>query len=372
MLDRTDASDRRSSRTRGRAARCCLKRAACARRRLGDRTGSATCSKPQKRSHGNADHSTSYRVRQPGRATSWLRRLAAADDAFKTADHWADRFGRPTTSTGSPSNRPTRPTTQATGTTAQRALARIDTSSRSTDSAVRGTRGRMRLARGITEAALDDAASDHRTTQPRSATTSYLLRRSRAATRCATPPQGTQRRPLDACERFLDPWQAAGGIPSRAIELCEIAPMLADRRPSHRDPDAAQLLPEAMPLARRTPRSSPTSVTPTPPPSTSRSAANHSPPTPTCSPPAKPPTKDAPPTRIGTPRRCSRSPSGRARRSTSAAPRRSSKPAPSQPSAERGRSTPPPPNSRTAYSGRSHTVGLRVESTLAEALHGAR
>ena len=117
------------------------------------------------------------------------------------------------------------------------------------------TRGRIRLARGDTEARSTDAAGHRRyatSTQQRRAhfyarprPGSALSRRRRAATAGA----------LQACERFLDTLaRDSDGMTARAIDLCEIAPSSPPPSRHHEIRTRRATPPRSKPLARRPPR----------------------------------------------------------------------------------------------------------------------
>ena len=149
----------------------------------------------------------------------------------------------PTTSTGASPSKPSWPTTQANGRRAQRALDRIDTLTLPTDSAVRGTRGNMRLARGATNDARTDAAAviDYAT---QTSNDEILLGSLALNARCHAA-EGHETQAIAECERFLELWHTAGGLPSRAVNLGEITPTLATTNRHAEIQTAAQLLPQA-------------------------------------------------------------------------------------------------------------------------------
>ena len=77
---------------------------------------------------------------------------------------------------------------------------------------------------------------------PESTTRSTPRSRSR---RCASPRRAITPGPCEACERFLDRWRHVDGFAIRAIELCEIASVLATAGHHQEIRDAALLLPRA-------------------------------------------------------------------------------------------------------------------------------
>ena len=143
-----------------------------------------------------AQHLRHQRLCQPGQHAVRLRRAPRSRERLDKASQtdWATRFGRPDDLDWGVTQQAELAYHSGQWEEAQRALDRIDTLTLPTDSAVRGTRGNMRLARGATNDARTDAAAviDYAT---QTSNDEILLRQSGASTHAATPPKGTKHRP---------------------------------------------------------------------------------------------------------------------------------------------------------------------------------
>jgi class 3 adenylate cyclase len=169
--------------------------------------------------------------------------LPAADDAYAIAAPLASRFARPQLIDLIAAEQAYQAYHAAHWDTAQRLLTQIDSTNQMTEDSIRVTRGRIALARGDTHSAVTDAT----------ATVTYAVRAhnddshfygSALEVLCQVA-AGRDAAALEACQRFLSRWQETGGMTTRAIELCEIAPTLATASRHQEIGDAALPLPEA-------------------------------------------------------------------------------------------------------------------------------
>jgi class 3 adenylate cyclase/tetratricopeptide (TPR) repeat protein len=108
---------------------------------------------------------------------------------------------------------------------------------------VRTTRGRLQLARGRIDEALEDARALEAFAVS-SANDEFHYYGVALRARCFAA-AGDEVESGAACDRFLDRWQTTGGFASRAIELCEIATTLAIEGRHDQIRKAGLLLPEA-------------------------------------------------------------------------------------------------------------------------------
>ena len=188
----------------------------------------------------------------------------------------------PTSATGSQWSRLTRRITAVTGRPAGSCSPRSPHPPSLLDRFAGVVRGRIALAQDHVEEALTDATAYILYATDTGGDEDFYYGEALEA-RCHHA-QGADAEALATTERFLTRWHDSGGFTARALELCELAPILV--RHAATKTSAAQ--PSCCPkrAAGDTPCSSPpTSGTPTPPCSTPRSAAAPSPPTHICSPP---------------------------------------------------------------------------------------
>ena len=136
--------------------------------------------------------------------------MPAADAAYITASHWADRHARKDHIDWIATEQAHQAYHAAQWDTAQRLLAGVDSSNQHTYSAVRSTRGRIALARGRTEDALTDAgAIIGYATAANNDDTFYDGIALEGLCHVAA---GRDAEALAACERFLGRWQRLRGL----------------------------------------------------------------------------------------------------------------------------------------------------------------
>jgi hypothetical protein len=169
--------------------------------------------------------------------------FAATDAALAAASEWATRHANPHSLEYIACARAHRLYHDADWTTALQLISQIQTTNQFTDANIRLTRGRMTLARGDTESALDDAKAI-----TGFATTSQndeLLFEGLAMDTRVHVAQHHLEAARTACDQYLTNWHRRHGMLNRAITLCELAPNLATAIRHHDLRQAALLLPDA-------------------------------------------------------------------------------------------------------------------------------
>ena len=249
--------------------------------------------------------------------------MPAADAAYTTAIQWADRLARTDSIEWIATEQAYQAYHAADWDTAQHLLAEVDSSNQITNAAVRNTRGRIALARGLTKEALTDAnaITIYATSANNDDCLYYGL-----ALEALCHAAGSRDADAHACERFLRRWQIRRHDQPRDRAVRDHThPRQCG--PPPRDPRRGAAAARSMPLARRSAVDRRGVLLSKPPSTMSKSAANRSPQTPTCSPPGKPRKKAATATPTTTPAWYSPWPRRPVPRFTSSRRRSSSKPA---------------------------------------------
>ena len=158
-----------------------------------------------------------------------LGRMAEADTAYASADHWSTRFALPTYTSWVLSERAFQAYHAALWIKADDLLteAKLTDHNAFDETVANKTRGRMLLARGDTEAALQEAAATVAHGEA-SRNDDLLFLGLALEARCHHRLENHEAS-LEACSRFLTRWDealAAAGDP--AVALCELLPMLAE------------------------------------------------------------------------------------------------------------------------------------------------
>jgi class 3 adenylate cyclase len=167
----------------------------------------------------------------------------ATDAALTAATEWATRYAKAFDLEYIACARADRLYHQADWTTALQLISQIRTTNQFSDANIRLTRGRITLARGDTETALDDAKAI-----TGFATTSQndeLLFEGLALDTRVHVAQHHLEAARTACDQYLTNWHRRQGMLNRAITLCELAPTLAMATRHHDLRQAALLLPDA-------------------------------------------------------------------------------------------------------------------------------
>jgi hypothetical protein len=169
--------------------------------------------------------------------------MTDADLGLATAQHWAHRFAQAGVIDWIAAGQASQAYHAADWETAQGLVAEIETADQFDDAHMRTTRGRISLAHGDLQAAITDAhAIASFATNTRNDEMLYFGLALAALCHAAA---GREAEALETCDQFLSRWHESGGMTSRAIELCEITPIVATAYHHEQIRDAAQLLPEA-------------------------------------------------------------------------------------------------------------------------------
>ncbi len=177
-----------------------------------------------------------------GSTLNGLGDLPAAEAAYHAASQWAARFANAFLIDFVCAEQAFHAYHSGEWETAERLLAGVDTANAIIDSIVRTIRGPIKLARGDAPAALSDAA----------AVLSYATDANDVEFRFmglalearAHEASGDTKQSWAACDQFLTTW-GESGVSSRAVELCDIAPILATFERHADIHDAALRLPLA-------------------------------------------------------------------------------------------------------------------------------
>jgi len=169
--------------------------------------------------------------------------MAAADAAYAEAAPWADRMGNANIIDWIAGERAYQAYHVGEWDAADRLLATVNAVNQMADAIRRVTHGRIALGRGHVAEAIDhaDALLRFAASNENDEALYYgLALKALAHTAAGQPEQAGQ-----ACDRFLARWLETEAFTSRAIELCEIAPILATAGRGADIEGAAKLLPSA-------------------------------------------------------------------------------------------------------------------------------
>jgi class 3 adenylate cyclase len=169
--------------------------------------------------------------------------MAAADEAYSTAARWASRFALSYYSGWVAQEQSYQAYHRGDWETSRQLLEQGTTSTQLLDRFAGVVRGRIALAQGHVEEALTDATDYILYARDTEGDEDFYYGEALDA-RCHHA-QGKDAEALATTERFLARWHNSGGFTGRALELCELAPILV-RHSRHDDiRGAAALLPEA-------------------------------------------------------------------------------------------------------------------------------
>ena len=170
--------------------------------------------------------------------------MAAADAAYGTAAGWASRFALSYFSEWVAAEQAYQAYHKGDWEASRQLLAQVtSTSNRFLDTFAGVVRGRLALAQDRAELALTDATAQTLHATDTGADEDFYYGEALEA-RCHHA-QGSDTEAHAITERFLTRWHNSGGFFARALELCELVPILV-RRDAHEDiRRAALLLPEA-------------------------------------------------------------------------------------------------------------------------------
>ena len=214
-----------------------------ARHTLGDPSGIDDMTVAAEVLAASADPQTPSAWGNLGEAMRSLGRLDDADRAFATADEWTNRLGAARFVDWLTVARARAAYQRGDWATATELIARVDTNDRLDDVDMRSIRGRLSLGRGRDGDALADA--DSTAEYGVSSNNDDMLLLGRALAVMCHAAAGREREALAACEQILERWRETSGYTNCAPELCEIAPVLAQRGRHEDIRRAALLLPAA-------------------------------------------------------------------------------------------------------------------------------
>jgi class 3 adenylate cyclase len=170
--------------------------------------------------------------------------MAAADTAYATAGRWASRFALSNYIGWAAVEEAYQAYHQGDWQASQQLVAQVaSTSSRFLETFAGVVRGRLALAQDRAEEALMEAIAQSLYATSTGNDEDFYYGEALVA-RCQHA-HGTDAEALAATERFLVRWYSSGGFFARALELCELAPILVRHGRNEDIRRAATLLPEA-------------------------------------------------------------------------------------------------------------------------------
>jgi predicted ATPase/class 3 adenylate cyclase len=221
-----------------------LERRGYARLMLGDTNGAADMRDAADTLARNTQQRTPAAYSNLADAMRGLGAMAAADAAYTTAAEWARRLARTYLIDWVALEQGYQAYHAADWATSQQRLSQVTaTTNQLTENLVRIVRGRISLAHDCATDALTNATNliGSATSTGSDEDLYYGLA---LEARCHHA-EGRDTDALQACDRFLTRWHETGGYTYRAIELCEITPILAISDRHQHIHDAAMLLPQA-------------------------------------------------------------------------------------------------------------------------------
>ena len=169
--------------------------------------------------------------------------LVAADEAYEEADRWARRVASNWHIDWIAGERALQAYHAADWERAESLLSQMDTTPGYNRIAASTVSGPIALARGDFQTTLSDAEAITAYAASTGNNDAYFHGMALATANHSA--QGHRDDALRTCQQFLTRWHEAGGMTSRATELCEIAPTLANASRHDEIRDAALSLPEA-------------------------------------------------------------------------------------------------------------------------------
>ena len=169
--------------------------------------------------------------------------MAAADAAYTSAAGWASRFALSYFSDWAAVEQAYQAYHSGDWGASRKLLAQVTTSTQFLDTFAGVVRGRIALTQDHAEEALSDATAYILYATGTGGDEDFYYGEALAA-RCHHA-EDRDTEALATTERFLDRWYDSGGFVARALELCELAPILVRHRRHEDIRRAALLLPEA-------------------------------------------------------------------------------------------------------------------------------
>jgi hypothetical protein len=169
--------------------------------------------------------------------------MAAADAAYATGGEWASRFALPDYLDGTREEQAYQAYHRADWETSRQLLTEVTTSNPFVESGAGVVRGRIAIAQDVADQALIEAAAVIRYATDVGSDEFFYYGWALEA-RCHRA-QSSDAEALATTARFLARWHHTGGYTARSLELCELAPILAQHGRHDDIRGAALLLPEA-------------------------------------------------------------------------------------------------------------------------------